>query len=63
MDINTWQIKNGKLYLNLNPEVLKLFNKDFEGYVAKAEKKLARAGEEKHQVTESLSNSKDCAEL
>jgi YHS domain-containing protein len=38
VDINTWQIKNGKLYLNLNPAVLKLFNKDLEGYVAKAEK-------------------------
>lgn len=38
VDINTWQVRNGKLYLNLNPEILKLFNKDFEGYVVKAEK-------------------------
>jgi YHS domain-containing protein len=38
VDINTWQIKNGKLYLNLNPAVLKMFNEDFQGYVAKAEK-------------------------
>ncbi len=38
VDINTWQIRNGKLYLNLNPTVLKEFNRDFEAYVAKAEK-------------------------
>lgn len=38
VDINTWQIRNGKLYLNLNPQILKEFNKDFEGNVAKAEK-------------------------
>jgi YHS domain-containing protein len=39
VDINTWQIRNGgKLYLNLNPAILEQFNKDFEGYVAKAEK-------------------------
>jgi len=38
VDINTWQVRNGKLYLNLNPEILKLFNKDFEGHVVKAEK-------------------------
>jgi YHS domain-containing protein len=38
VDINTWQIKDGKLYLNLNPAVLNLFNKDPGGYIAKAEK-------------------------
>jgi hypothetical protein len=38
VDINTWQIRNGKLYLNLNPDVLALFNQDVEGYIAKAEK-------------------------
>lgn len=38
VDINTWQIRDGKLYLNLNPAVLKLFNKDTAGYIAKAEK-------------------------
>jgi YHS domain-containing protein len=38
VDINTWQIRNGKLYLNLNPAVLEQFNKDVEGYIAKAEK-------------------------
>jgi YHS domain-containing protein len=38
VDISTWQIRNGRLYLNLNPTILELFNKDFEGQVAKAEK-------------------------
>ena len=38
VDINTWQVWNDKLYLNLKPAVLKLFNKDVAGYVAKAEK-------------------------
>lgn len=37
VDINTWQVRDGKLYLNLNPEILKVFNKDFEGNVEKAE--------------------------
>ncbi|GAB4181430.1 MAG: YHS domain-containing (seleno)protein [Terrimicrobiaceae bacterium] len=36
VDINTWQVRDGKLYLNLNPEILKAFNKDFEGNIAKA---------------------------
>lgn len=38
VDISTWQVRNGKLYLNLNPDILKKFNADFEGNVAKAEK-------------------------
>ena len=38
VDINTWQVRNAKLYLNLNAGVLKKFNADFEGNVAKAEK-------------------------
>ncbi len=38
VDINTWQTRNGKLYLNLNPTVLKLFNKDTAGYIVRAEK-------------------------
>jgi YHS domain-containing protein len=38
VDINTWQIRDGKLYLNFNQAILAKFNKDFEGYVAKAEK-------------------------
>ena len=36
VDITTWQVRNGKLYLNLNPEILKKFNADFSGNVAKA---------------------------
>ena len=38
VDISTWKIKDEKLYLNFNPAVLELFNKDFQGYVAEAEK-------------------------
>jgi YHS domain-containing protein len=38
VDISTWQIRNDKLYLNLNPDILKKFNADFEGNLAKAEK-------------------------
>lgn len=38
VDINTWQVRDGKLYLNLNPEILKGFNADFAGNLAKAEK-------------------------
>ncbi len=38
VDISTWQVRNGKLYLNLNPEILKAFNADFNGNIAKAEK-------------------------
>jgi YHS domain-containing protein len=39
VDINTWQVRNGKLYLNLNPAILEKFNADFDGNVAKADKK------------------------
>lgn len=38
VDINTWQIRNGRLYLNLNAEILKKFNADFNGNIAKAER-------------------------
>lgn len=38
VDIKTWQVRNGKLYLNLNSGVLQKFNADFEGNVAKAQK-------------------------
>jgi YHS domain-containing protein len=38
IDISTWQVRNGKLYLNLNRDILKKFNDDFDGNVAKAEK-------------------------
>ena len=36
VDISTWQVRDGKLYLNLNPDVLKAFNADLEGKLAKA---------------------------
>lgn len=38
VDISTWQVRDGKLYLNLNQDILKKFNQDFTGNVAKAEK-------------------------
>jgi YHS domain-containing protein len=38
VDINTWQVREGKLYLNLNEGILKKFNADFEGNVTKADK-------------------------
>jgi YHS domain-containing protein len=36
--VNTWQVRNEKLYFNLNKSILSAFNKDFDGNVAKAEK-------------------------
>lgn len=38
VDISTWQVRNGKLYLNLNPAIAKEFNKNPVGNIAKAEK-------------------------
>ncbi|MBI5576458.1 MAG: YHS domain-containing protein [Deltaproteobacteria bacterium] len=38
VDISTWQIRDGKLYLNLNPAIAKEFNKNPAGNIAKAEK-------------------------
>jgi len=38
VDINTWQVRNDKLYLNLNPAILEKFNADFNGNTAKADK-------------------------
>ncbi len=38
VDISTWQVRNGKLYLNLNHDILSKFNADFDGNVAKASK-------------------------
>jgi YHS domain-containing protein len=38
VDISTWQVRDGKLYLNLNPDILKQFNADLAGNVAKADK-------------------------
>jgi YHS domain-containing protein len=37
VDISTWQIRQGKLYLNLNREVLRKFNADPAENIAKAE--------------------------
>jgi hypothetical protein len=38
VEIDTWQVRDGKLYLNLNKAILKKFNKDIETNIAKAEK-------------------------
>jgi len=38
VDVNTWQVREGKLYLNLNGDILKKFNADFAGNAAKADK-------------------------
>lgn len=38
VDINTWQVRNNKLYLNLNPDILKMFNSDLDGNITKAAK-------------------------
>lgn len=38
VDITTWQVRNGKLYLNLNPSVAAEFNKDPARFISKAEK-------------------------
>lgn len=38
VDISTWQVRDGKLYLNLNPDILKKFNAEFKDTAAKADK-------------------------
>ncbi|MEP3482307.1 MAG: YHS domain-containing (seleno)protein [Fuerstiella sp.] len=38
VDINTWQVRDNKLYLNLNPGILKMFNQDIDSNIAKAAK-------------------------
>ncbi len=38
VDVTTWQVRDDKLYLNLNPDVAKTFNADAPGSIAKAEK-------------------------
>jgi len=38
VDISTWQVRDSKLYLNLNPDILKKFNEDLAGNITKAEK-------------------------
>ena len=37
VDISTWQVRNGKLYLNFDHDILKMFNADFNGNAAKAD--------------------------
>ena len=39
VDIKTAQVHNDKLYINLNNEVLKTFNEDIDGIIAKADAK------------------------
>ncbi len=34
---NLWRIIDGKLYLNITPEVVKIWEKDIKGYIGKAE--------------------------
>lgn len=36
VDIRTWQVRDGKLYFNLNPDVLMAFNEEFEKNLANA---------------------------
>ena len=38
VETDTWQIHKGKLYLNLNPTILDVFNKDIDTNIAKAHK-------------------------
>jgi YHS domain-containing protein len=38
VEISTWQVRGGKLYLNKNSEIRTMFDADFDGNVAKAEK-------------------------
>ncbi len=42
VDISTWQVRNGKLYLNFDHEVLKMFDADFDGNVSKADQSWPR---------------------
>ena len=37
VDITTAQVRNDKLYLNVNADILEKFNADFEGSVSRAE--------------------------
>jgi YHS domain-containing protein len=50
VDISTWQVRDGKLYLNLNADILKMFNADLSGNVAKARTALADSGEEAREL-------------
>lgn len=37
VDVSTWQVRDDKLYLNLNPAILEEFNKDTSGNINKAD--------------------------
>lgn len=50
-DPTLWTIRNDRLYLNLNPKIVELFNKDVPGNIAKAEKQWATIG---HKAVGSL---------
>tara|TARA_R110002096_G_scaffold116864_1_gene253306 strand:- start:4334 stop:4774 length:441 start_codon:yes stop_codon:yes gene_type:complete len=45
VDVSTATIRDGKLYLNLNTQVLDLFKKDLEGNISKAEKQWVKLGQ------------------
>ncbi len=38
IDINTWQVYNDKLYLNLNVDILEMFKKNMDGNISKADR-------------------------
>ena len=38
VDISTWQVRHGRLYFNLNPDIRIKFDADFDGNLAKATK-------------------------
>ncbi|HEV8266601.1 MAG TPA: YHS domain-containing protein, partial [Thermoanaerobaculia bacterium] len=38
VDISTWQVRDGKLYLNFSKDVLTRFNSAFDDQVSKADK-------------------------
>jgi len=42
VDISTWQVHDEKLYLNLNPAILELFNDDFKQNISKADTNWAK---------------------
>lgn len=39
VDVSTWQVRDGKLYMNFSPDVKKMFDADIETNIANAEKK------------------------
>lgn len=59
VDINTWQVRNGKLYLNLNPQILKMFNKDIDANIAKADANWPGLAAKATKATRAGQKSKD----